>query len=1009
MSKSSSLFKQLEFHFKELKSQREGLPVYLIEHDLRQAEVQDLFEVVSEDLSSDGFDIRSGDFEQYLPLLVAATEVAYEYEGNGTDYWPKLEEALDHGFSMENRNDLRDLFENFHQKFNGPVPPDTDWTRNFSIICWPIANALLPLDVRLPFAESLSRLTNANAGGSSSRFGERLLRLPIPYSSARYRTWLSIEKLASDFAQFFLLKQRPGTIFPATLNRIEKDMAKDRKVRRALRNARIRNWNAKGKPASKTQTKLHGELYLRNQKDRFQMEAVLPRIGAPEALDWISRNTRNGRWQPKPWGIDQVAPLTPTSFLFGTSFLVPARQLFQFHAVPDFFCLSDRESLPKTTQAWATSVAFEIQLPIVFTSQTDGLYKQSHSGRLRCGNLLALESTHCESLPSGLVALDTLGSLTILKVVENNHETVRWLKRFSLKLGTSINIQRFASPSVTSDESNVFLANEILGLRISDFDGQTIKIEVERDGEATIDIEVNEPGVFLFDTSEIGDYSVRVFGADESVAHEEWDFRVVNEDVETYGREVIETKMLGVANNTLDLSNRNLKLEFAGVRGFKNLIVELGFSTEEDSESVVLHEIPAAITHHNPVWDKVISDKTLRAISRGSDIFLDVSIKGITTTRFLIENDAPSVWWEEKENQLIPVSESEQYDVHSIGLTSDILSRAQPDAAAVQLHVPVDSSGPNFEWPCLVSSPNEIGLPAAPHHPSRLPRRMGSFKGFYGLREWTQKFIALSTAKPTSTLAALCTLKFRDSYLRCIQEVTCGKKWTGRQRHQDELLKARMPMEVFVEKSFDLKAGINDFELDDTSIASVKQELMGHLSLVLPKTWWSYPTFNFSDSDGEKLDQAFKDAIESYAESLNDEDSEYADRLSEFSPFTDTAVWQEVLERTCEHVNGGHLAELVMPLDGGDSLLKSPVLDLGLDEVTSLIWDWLSEFTPTRRTNFKWNQERLKVATALYLHPAFLRSCEWESVLEVMMRDRITSRAIAFVAWKRNQLETFVG
>ena len=91
MSETSEFSKKLAVHFQELKSQRDGATVFLIEHDLDRFRVNDLLESVSADLKHRGLNFRSRGFEHCIPLLVAATEIAYEYEGNGTDYWPKLD------------------------------------------------------------------------------------------------------------------------------------------------------------------------------------------------------------------------------------------------------------------------------------------------------------------------------------------------------------------------------------------------------------------------------------------------------------------------------------------------------------------------------------------------------------------------------------------------------------------------------------------------------------------------------------------------------------------------------------------------------------------------------------------------------------------------------------------------------------------------------------------------------------------------------------------------------
>lgn len=96
-------------HFSELQSQRRESTVYLIEHDIHESSIGGLFDSVSSELNQQGVAGDNAEAAKFLPLLVAATEVAYQYEGNGTDYWPKLEQQVDYSFTLNDRVALKDL------------------------------------------------------------------------------------------------------------------------------------------------------------------------------------------------------------------------------------------------------------------------------------------------------------------------------------------------------------------------------------------------------------------------------------------------------------------------------------------------------------------------------------------------------------------------------------------------------------------------------------------------------------------------------------------------------------------------------------------------------------------------------------------------------------------------------------------------------------------------------------------------------------------------------------
>jgi len=83
----------LTAHFTELSGERAGLPLYFIEHGLNELDTEDLILQVSEKCSV--HPLTSFEWQlSPLPIIIAATEVGYSYQGPGHDFWPKFDERL---------------------------------------------------------------------------------------------------------------------------------------------------------------------------------------------------------------------------------------------------------------------------------------------------------------------------------------------------------------------------------------------------------------------------------------------------------------------------------------------------------------------------------------------------------------------------------------------------------------------------------------------------------------------------------------------------------------------------------------------------------------------------------------------------------------------------------------------------------------------------------------------------------------------------------------------------
>jgi hypothetical protein len=144
-----ALHNRLDDHFGGLRDSRAsiGAPVFALEHGLAPTEFTLLSELV---VSAVGVGHVPSD--AWLPLVVYATEFGYSFSGN--EYWQTFESRTPGWIESGDRLRIRQRFREFKERFAGAVPRGA-WAEHFSIICWPITNAILPIDLQRQLARSL--------------------------------------------------------------------------------------------------------------------------------------------------------------------------------------------------------------------------------------------------------------------------------------------------------------------------------------------------------------------------------------------------------------------------------------------------------------------------------------------------------------------------------------------------------------------------------------------------------------------------------------------------------------------------------------------------------------------------------------------------------------------------------------------------------------------------------------------------------------------------------------
>lgn len=143
MPSYDELNERLELRYRALSKERDGAPVYAIEHGLDVLAVSELQSLVAERIR-----VRRGiGLGIAWPLIALAAEIGYSYEGLFSGYWPRLEAVLGLPLRGADRDDLSRHHEHAHRAVGLARPDDNPFTRTFRHIAWPLCNALVPRQI----------------------------------------------------------------------------------------------------------------------------------------------------------------------------------------------------------------------------------------------------------------------------------------------------------------------------------------------------------------------------------------------------------------------------------------------------------------------------------------------------------------------------------------------------------------------------------------------------------------------------------------------------------------------------------------------------------------------------------------------------------------------------------------------------------------------------------------------------------------------------------------------
>ncbi len=984
-------------------------PIYFGDHGVTVDERETLRELVRNGLRCKPLDAFEWSLA-YLPLLISAVEVGYDYHGNGTDFWPKLTESLGYSFGTDDRSRLSNWFAKASSRFGGVAPGKSDWEQAFCHIAWPITHAVAAKDIRRPFADCLRRFRRdvTNESLKDETIVSDLANISTPVGSRRFRTWLEQQSVVAGIVRD-LLGGKPldeaGLFSKSFRDRLIEDLRSEPEIRRAVRQVETgrktkpRNADENSKATKEVEFRF-GEFFLRQDENgSFEFCGEMPEL--PKSVQRSLKPIR-GRWKVRPWGHPGANPIPPDCLRSTRGhFLVNFSYVARTESETPFFAGLEELLVDAEAKQWLESVRFPVAEMLAFppmdpsddTSHCIGS-RTPHRGKIwvlaRRGSIQLRRSAEDKSYCRHVSNVD---GGEIYEFEADNAEVRQWLgwPPASTKpenSGPSFTWLRPSPVSVDSKNQPVYTTDDEIGVSVL---GDAPVQVVLRRGQTELARE-SVSSVATLSIESKGSYELVVLREDQEI--DSFSFVIVDEKGDGFIEPDPETPWHAVVSHVdagdtelsrKDLFNRRLNLDIIGDRGIENLSAKISVSPGYASATVRLDRIPTRLAANHSVWDDLFQQLPAAVLKSPCDLLLSVEIEGLSHDTWILEAELETLWWEHGENGIpFAVSDEGPYEVRQFcvvnGTRIDEPTEGDPFIA-----IAMDRDGNELHFDALVGVLGDSRLQRQLLPPKRFLRQMNDVGDNAGLRTITQRYLQLASASSSSLTAEFNRVGAAQAIRSWILHSVCGPNWIHKQREFSRIESVN-PVEVWWECQLKQKDLLQPQSEGERFLpSSLPAIVLAEFDQVLPDCWWDGSMSEIEADDAEPLDSIFRHLI--------DDDSVIVDAEAL------TASLRKANQRLC----GAHLADLLVPADAGDELLAWHVSEMSVTDCASELFGWIRRSLGRGRGRQTWTASELQTWLNLLLYPERLRRQAWETVLEKLLHDRPVARAGAFVAWRLEQ------
>lgn len=973
--------------------------VYFVEHGLDAVELTSLWAVVREHLVQRSLEHTSWSVAP-LPLLVATTEVGYQYRGPGTDFWPLLEQELGTGLTHSARGRIRDLFEAASNRYRGARPADSQWARAFHLIAWPITHALLPVEFHRPLASALTRIRESVRDLDDATL-YATVRHAIRQPTARFETWLADAELVTAMVRHLLGDPAHG-LSASILERIGADLSADDVARRDVATARRVQKSVAPRQAESTRIDLpsvDGVLLLRRVGAKLLLMGQIPRFDAG-VEPAIRRDLRVRRYAPQLWGVSSRVP--SEQLLSGVPFTIDLPRAPEA-GTP---LLPDLESLLVSDEHkdLLRSISLDLAPPLIFARNSEGDIANQVSGvELSVARpYWLLVSPGAAADFKGFPRIGEVGPYVAVELDPVETSAADELKRLGYRISRNVSVALVGAPPLE------------LTARVPCFqvgDPLFVVPQVGASGEMLVDSEGQE--VVVKDAAvkivvQPGEHRLVVF-MDGAKGYREFRFR--GEQQRQVNRPQICWVDLQAPELTVEaLLSRKISLRVEALVPLEGLELTLQLSAARRTVSVStpLQTLPQTIAGTEEVWARLLEDDVVPLVHSDPRPTLQISVGTLITRSFDLDRRVRSCWWERSSNQIILRSELGDIEFGTVGASDPAANPAAipPEAwddAVLHAPIGIDAAtfGPSALFSTLCVAPKRLSLsPPRAKVPLLRRGRMGAKMGELGLEPLLEAYLRWAVAESTSPVAELRRRQTTTLLERWASELTCGPEWA--QREQELRSASSDPWQC-------LAVGLGQRSLGDslrvpmTEPGVLAQAIVSEIRRTIPDLWMRIgPRGDVAPADIEVLQQVSR-RTHTLARTPGDLSPE-----REFAYESELLAipWAELVVQARGRAELHPLADMLIPSGSAELLVGVDYTLLAPEELLDEFVRWSND---ARAALLGGAPERsiLEAALLLWMAPERAIYIDWRGAVDSLVADRSIARASRYIALRvRDFVET---
>ena len=981
---------ELDKRYCALRDSRNG-PVFFIEHGFNEKEIVELVTAVRQALSVLPLDSHRWD-SHYLPLIVTATEVGYQYQGTGTDFWPQLEIQFDLHISVSDRQRIRDLFYRAAKLYRGATPPSTPWATAFRLIAWPITHALVPREFHRSFSRALANL-KVNVTDLSDGELHRAIRIAASQPSARFLTLLEEEELIVA-ATRGLLGIPSEELCSDTLQRIASDLDEDQVSRRRVAAARRfqRSSAARRTPKETSDKKLSpiiGSLQLRYRNGTLSLQARFPQAPA-ELQSKLRQALRNRRYAPKLWGV--TSPVPSPQLLSGMPFSLKLTEL------PDAETKLLTDELDLDRELLEVLAAFELDIapPLLFAVSADEELGRQIRGQKITGHRKYWFLSESVNVGTDCPMLGKVGPYTCY-LLDPEHDTgLDVLRELGFHVYFSISLELIGAPPIDPEASIPAFT-----------EGDQLLLVPRRDHPDDLAIELGEKQAFLSDDNVVsisvqrGEHILRASTAEEN---NDFAFQVLPAQPTTYmGSCSIEPRTGDISVQALLRGVLSFAIEsHAPLQGLE-LTVEIRTTNHCAHATAPLDALPCVVFSDQEPFETLLDDETRELLSRTPSPELRLRVGHLCEYFLVLEQRVRPCWWEKADDgRVILLSELGEMEFGSVvendptadpslslNDTTDKLVLLAP------IHLDASEHGSAAEFTTFCVSPNQWAPRESLLEKPRLLRGRLSDGVALGIEDLVRSYLRWTLAETDNILANLRRRLIVAQLDRWLVEVCCGQAWATREASLDEeadpwaLLKQAILKSELYHDDYVLLTTAQKEHLSSILSSEIRKEI--------PHLWTlaSALHYRLDTRDYEVLNKTFEPAYEKLREShpgIDDPDI-----------YHDESKWNQVLEQVTSSIELHSLASLLLPTNTVSRLLPLDPHLMTLAELTDELYQWAKDAEKALVGGLP-SKDKLTTILAIWVEPEFAIRNDWRNALELLVVDRAIARAARYLALRSRQI-----